>query len=97
MAYETDLSVSPAVRQMGSADTEAFAFDAGEAISAATAELVNRTTRKSAGTVSASVAGQVCDATVSGLTFGDVYELIVTFTNADGIKWSRTLVIECVA
>ena len=95
--YETDLSVTPPSYQMSAMASESFAFDAGEAITGATAVLVDRLTRSAAGTVSSSVAGQVCDATVSGLTFGDVYELIITFTNADGITWSRTLVIECVA
>ena len=97
MRYETDLSVTPAVRQMGSNDTESFAFDAGEAITGAEAELVDRLTRQAAGTVSVSTAGEVADVTVSGLTFGNVYELVVTFTNADGVSWSRTLVLECVA
>lgn len=97
MSYETDLSVSPAVRQMGSNDTESFAFDAGEPIASAEAELVDYLTRKQAGTVASSIAGQVADVTVSGLVYGDVYEVIVTFTNADEISWSRTLVIECVA
>ena len=95
--YETDLSVDPAVREMGSADTEAFAFAAGEAVTDATAELVDYRTRLSAGTLGAvSLASNTATVTVSGLTFGNVYDLVVTFTRADGVSWSRSLVIKCV-
>jgi hypothetical protein len=97
MGYQTDLSVSPASYQMAAADTEQFPFNAGEAIADASAVLVDRRSRREAGTLATERAGDTLTCSVGGLTYGDVYELIVTFTNGNGDTWSRTLVIECVA
>lgn len=96
----TDLSVSPPTWEMADGDKQAFAFDAEEAITGATAELIRLDTRQEAGTVEGpEIGGNVATVTVSELTRGVVYELSVTFTAAasGNRRWTRTLVLPCVA
>ncbi len=96
---ETHLSVSPPSRQMADTDVETFAFDAGEAITAATGVLTRLDTNEAVDDLitNIDVATPVASLTIAGLTRGITYELTVTFENSTGRKWTRTLVIECVA
>jgi hypothetical protein len=95
----TDLSVSPPSRQVGSADRLKLQFDAGEAVTAGTAKLTRLDTGENASSLieSAALAGQVLTVTVSGMVRSVAYELAVTFTGSDGVRWTRTLVLVCVA
>lgn len=95
----TDLSVSPPSYQMADTDRRGLTFDAGEAITGATAELTALATMTvTTGAVeSVSISGTTATVTVSNLTRGETYELAVTFLRADGTRWTRTLVVLCVA
>ena len=95
----TTLSVTPPSYQMGHADHTAFAFNAGEAITGATAVLTDLATLTvpTGPTALVSVSGQIATVTVSSLVRGSTYELAVTFTRSDSTAWTHTLVIECVA
>lgn len=95
----TDLSVSPPSYQMADTDRESFAFDAKEAITGATAVLTRLDTMAAvpASIESVTVATPLATVVVSGLIRGITYELAVTFTRSDGRRWSRTLILECVA
>lgn len=95
---KTALSVSPAAIQVGSSDVETIAFDAGEAITDAMAT-VGDLDVATPDTLITDVAPEPTGAnvTVSGFVRGHTYELAVTFERADGRRWTRTLIVECVA
>lgn len=96
---KTDLSVTPPVYAMADTDRESIAFDAGSAITTATPVLTRIDTNAVVvGPVESSgVAGNIATVVVSGLTRGVAYELAVTFLNAAGRKWTRTLILDVVA
>ncbi len=95
----TPLSVSPPLYHMADTDRVALSFPAGEAITTATAALVQLPSRTSvAGPVeSVTVGAEGATVVVSDLTTGVTYELAVTFTRADLTRWTRTLVLACIA
>lgn len=95
----TDLSVSPPSYQLADTDKVALSINAQEAITTATAELIRLDTLAVMPAGNAVVTPGASSATVvvSGLARGVTYELAVTFTRADTTKWTRTLVLECVA
>lgn len=95
----TALSVSPPSYALADTDRVALDFAAGEAITTATAALVQLPSRTSvAGPVeSVTVGAEGVTVVVSDLTTGVTYELAVTFTRADLTRWTRTLVLACVA
>lgn len=95
----TDLSVDPPSYEMGSADEETLAFDAAQPVTAVTARLVTLPglVPASRATVTATLVGTVANVVVSGIARGETYELSVTFSAADGRRWTRTLVIVGVA
>lgn len=104
----TTLSVSPPSIQIADNDREALAFDAGESVILASAALRDLTTGSEVGPItsadvatvapleSVTLAGNIATVTISGLTRGGTYECGVTFSSASGLRWTRTLVIECV-
>lgn len=99
---ETDLSVSPPSLQIGDTSVESFVFDAQQAVTVATVVLTNVATGAVvASGVSVNLATPLATVTVNaptaGLVRGEVYELEITWTNAAGRKWPRTLILECVA
>lgn len=98
-ARKTSLSVSPHSIEMADSDIHNLLFEAGEAITGATAEMLNQETLAVVAGVIGTVVVGTDDATVpvSGLTRGTSYELSVVFTRANGTKWTRTLAIDCVA
>ncbi|MGI8403713.1 MAG: hypothetical protein ACR2OE_02890 [Thermomicrobiales bacterium] len=95
----TSLSVSPPSYQMADTDRVALAFAAGQAITTATASIVELPALAPvAGIVeSTTVGAEAATIVVSNMTRGKTYELAVTFGRADNTRWTRTLVIECVA
>jgi hypothetical protein len=95
----TDLSVDPPSRAMADTDIETFGFDAGEPIEDATGTLTRLDTMESVDEliVNTDIVDEIAALTISGLTRGIVYELAVTFQNPTGRRWTRTLVIPCVA
>jgi hypothetical protein len=105
----TDLAVTPPEWQMADTDRETFAFDAQSPITAASVVLTRLDTMDVVGgpvtnggpasgpIESVSINGTVVNVTVSGLTRTVTYELAVTFTGADGRRWTRTLDLACVA
>ncbi len=99
MIKTTQLSASPQSVHMADTDRRAFAFNAQEAVVSATASLTNLTTKVAVvGPVeSVTTVGNIVTVTISALTRGLVYELALTFTAQDGLRWTSTLVIECVA
>ncbi len=104
----TKLSVSPPSIQVADNDREALAFDAGEAVTLASAILRDLTAGTEVGPITSAqaatvaplevvtLAGNIATVTVSGLTRGSIYEVGVTFTSAAGLRWTRTLIVECV-
>jgi hypothetical protein len=46
---------------------------------------------------STTLVAQVAQVVVSGFTRGQLYELNVVFTRSNGLAWTRTLAIRCVA
>ncbi|MDQ3541712.1 MAG: hypothetical protein M3440_13610, partial [Chloroflexota bacterium] len=95
--------------QVADNDREALAFDAGEAVTLASAILRDLTAGTDIGSTSSSwvsllnpplesvtLAGNIATVTVSGLTRGSTYEVGLTFTSAAGLRWTRTLIVECV-
>jgi UDP-N-acetylglucosamine enolpyruvyl transferase len=95
----TTLSVKKRPFEMADTDRVVFTFDAREAISSVTAALVIMPAATSATgtTVTTTATAEGATVLVAGLTRGVSYELDVTFTRADGTKWTRTLGIDCVA
>lgn len=106
---QTDLSVSPPSWQMADTDRETFGFDAQTPVVGASAVVTRLDTMEVAGgpvTVGGAASGvveavslsnNVVDVRIAGLTRGVTYELAVTFETAAGRRWTRTLVLECVA
>lgn len=95
----TSLSVQPPSYQLADTDRVALAFAAGQPITTATASLLELPSLAPiTGVVESTTVGAE-DATiiVSGMTRGVTYELAVTFSRADDTRWTRTLIIECVA
>ncbi|MDQ3223267.1 MAG: hypothetical protein M3Q75_07340 [Gemmatimonadota bacterium] len=99
MIKTTQLSASAQSVHMADTDRRAFVWNALEAVTTATASLTRLDTKVSVSGPIETVtsAGNVVTVTVSALTRGLVYELAVTFTAQDGLRWTSTLVIECVA
>lgn len=105
----TDLSVSPPLWQMAAGDRETFQFDAGDVVVGVTAQVRDLGTGQLAGgpvangqpangvIAAVTLSGQIASVTVENLTTGSVYQLAVRFQRADGRRWTRTLILECVA
>lgn len=95
----TALSVSPPSLQVAAADRRALRFEAGEAITGASAAAVDLATGEDAEAIVEDVSTDADGATVtvSGLTRAHTYDLAVTFTRADTTSWTRTLALRCVA
>jgi hypothetical protein len=100
--YATGLSVNPPSFEIGNTSVEQFVFDAEQAVTACTAVL----TEIGSGTVitlgvsvvlATPLATVTINAPTAGLTRGKTYELEITWTNAAGRKWPRTLVLVVVA
>lgn len=84
--------------EVGTNDVETLAFDAKEPITVAIATVTDLSIAVPNTLVTAvAIAGNVANVTVSGFVRSHTYELAVTFTRADGRRWTRTLVLECVA
>lgn len=99
VTYADGDGVEQHVREVAAADVETFAFDAGEAITGATATLtlLGAMDDATALITNTEVATPTVDVTVAGLTRGGTYELAVVMENAAGRAWTRTLTIRCVA
>lgn len=97
----TALSVTPPSRQVADTDRTALTFTAAEAITGATSILAilpagTATTGLIEGPTVDTVAN-TATVVVSGLTRGVTYELSVTFTRSDLTRWTKTLILICVA
>jgi hypothetical protein len=99
----TDLSVNPPSWQLAEGDREFFGFDAAEAITGAAARLYDLadmtdvTTGRVVDPDNLPITGTTATAEVSNLTRGREYLLVIRFTTPAGRKFSRTLVLLCVA
>ncbi len=105
----TSLSLTPPSVQMADGDRDIIPIAAGEVVPLASAILRDLTTSTEVGPItsaqaatvspleSVTINGETVNVTVSGLTRQTDYELSVTLTGADGIRWTKTLLIECVA
>ena len=74
-------------------------FDANETVSsfAATMERIDTLADVTSDTIDASsLSGEIGSVTFSGLTRGVRYRLVGIFTRANGSKWHRTLIVDCV-
>jgi len=101
--------VSPPSIQRSDTDREALAFDAGQTVTSASATLRDLTTGPEIGPrlsgqaavapplESVALVGNVATVIVSGLIRDRAYELSVNFTGTSGLRWTATLIIECVA
>ena len=72
-------------------------FDANETPSAFAASMKRLDTLADVTVGSTSLSGEIGTVQVSGLTAGVRYRLYGTFTRSNGTKWTRTLIIDCVA
>ncbi len=95
----TDLSVNPTSCQMADTDRTALSFAAGEPISGATAELVRIDTMA---VVTGSIDGVAISANnviivVQNLTRDVSYELSIDSDHLDLSRWTKILMIDCVA
>lgn len=84
---------------MADTDRRAIQVDAGEPITGATASLTNLDTglAEIAPIEGVTVNTPRATVTVSNLTRNTTYELAVTFSRLDNTRWTRTLILECVA
>lgn len=95
----TNLSVNPPSREIANTDREVLRFEAGEAITGASAHVVRLDTLAVVdGVVEAvDVDATGASVTVSGLTRGVTYEMSIVFTRSNLTRWTRTLVLRCIA
>lgn len=98
----TSLSTSPGLIEMADTDRRGLAIDAGETVTAVTAEIVDLDMPATpladlVEDVAVNGSNDGAVVIVSGLTRGVLYELSTVFTASDGEVWTKTTAIKCVA
>jgi hypothetical protein len=100
MWKRTELSVDPPSWDVADRDVTPFIFDPEEPIVDATCDFIRLDTKEEVpGSVTTPSIGvdNYVTVTVSNLIRGVAYELSVNFGNNELVRWTRTLVIRCVA
>lgn len=95
----TGISLEPPSYAVSHLDREALTIDANEPIIDADVTAVKVRLRSDASDiiVGVEILSEGCVVIIEGMEQGVDYEMLVTFTRPDSRRWSRTLVIECVA